>query len=135
MSKRQAIEAAIAAWRDVDRRLNDATDGNRAVLEQELHLRRSEFHRLSSEHVMERMAALHEAEQRRQSSTPSTRDFHQAAQDEALIAADIWDEARRSDRDIPHHPPSQAALTDGHNRQAPSRAALTDGHNPQPDLS
>ena len=101
MSKRQAIEAALAAWREAERRVAGAIDGEHSRLTLEVQMRRDHFKRLSSDYMMERMGALHEAESRRQAATPSTPAFHVAAKDEKDIAADIWDEARRSDEETP----------------------------------
>jgi hypothetical protein len=60
-----------------------------------------EFQVLSTEHLIERLDALSEAERRRASSPPSTDPFHEAARDAKRIAAEIWDYARASDEDIP----------------------------------
>ena len=35
-------------------------------------------------------------------SVPSTPDFHLATQDTEVAAADIWEQARRADRDTPN---------------------------------
>jgi hypothetical protein len=98
---RKEIEDALAAWREAERRLINATDGDRETLEAEVERHRSQFQRLSAEHMMERLDALHEAESRRSSAVPSTPPFHEAARDEKTIAAEIWETARASDEDAP----------------------------------
>ena len=101
MSTRIEVEAALAAWREAERRLAAATDGEADHLALEANHRRSEFQRLSGDHMMERIGALHDAERRRQSSVPSTPAFHLASREEKDIAAEIWDGARESDEDTP----------------------------------
>jgi hypothetical protein len=101
MTRRQAIEAELAAWREADRVL-DAADGNatdemRDAVEQH----RAEFQRLTSEHMIESIDRLKDAEQRRSGSTPSTPAFHKAAREEQEIAREIWDVGRTSDEDTP----------------------------------
>ena len=95
------IEEALAAWRDAQRRLDNALDGDREALESEVERERTRFHRLSAEHMMEQIDALHDAETRRRAATPSTASFHEAARDEKAIAAEIWDQARLSDEETP----------------------------------
>ncbi|HUR16539.1 MAG TPA: hypothetical protein VMZ33_04595, partial [Candidatus Limnocylindrales bacterium] len=95
------IEEALAAWRDAERRLQNAVDGDRAALVGEVERSRSVFQQLSADHMMERMDALKKAEHRRKTAEPSTPSFHQAAKDEMVIATDIWDSARQSDEDTP----------------------------------
>jgi len=51
--------------------------------------------------MLENLNLLHEAEDRRAQSTPSTPEFHQATRDTQDIVADIWHEARRGDLDTP----------------------------------
>jgi hypothetical protein len=103
MSRREEIETALAAWRAADRRLAAATDGDRDAIQAEVERHRSEFQRLSADHMMERLDALKDAEDRRSHATPSTPPFHEAARDELEIAADIWEGARQSDQDTPQH--------------------------------
>ena len=97
------MEAALAAWRQADRKLALLTDGDRDAVQADAERHRAEFQRLSSEHMIDRIDALKEAETRRSSSTPSTPPFHEAAKDELEIAAEIWDVARVSDKDTPQH--------------------------------
>ena len=105
---RKQIEEALAAWRDAVRRQDNASDGDRDALDAEVARYRDLFNRLSSDYMMDRIDALKEAEDRRQSSTPSTEPFHQAARDKKAIAAEIWDEARVSDEETPRTtPPDQ----------------------------
>ena len=101
MGQRSAIEAALEAWRDAERRLERAVDGEATALAEAVKVHRDEFQRLSAEHMVEWMDKLHEAESRRASATPSTVPFHQAARDTQEIAAEIWESARSSDEDTP----------------------------------
>lgn len=101
MARRQAIEAALASWRDAERRLDLAVDGEAEMLERDVDRYRDEFQQLSAAHMVEWIAKLHEAEGRRASATPSTPRFHQAARDTQYIAAEIWEAARSSDEDTP----------------------------------
>ena len=101
MSRREAIHAALESWRDAERRLADAVDADRAAIQQQVDRYRSAFQQLSTEHMVERLGSLHEAETRRASATPSTPQFHEAARDTQEIASDIWEAARSSDEDTP----------------------------------
>lgn len=100
VTRRQAIEAALAGWRKAERRLAGA-NGDTDAVQAEIKRHRDTFQRLSADHMIERMDALKEAEERRVSATPSTHPFHQAAQDEKVIADEIWESARESDEDTP----------------------------------
>jgi hypothetical protein len=100
-SRRAEIEAALAAWRQAERKLQAGADGNRDAILAEIERQRSEFQRLSAEHMIDRLDALKDAEVRRASATPSTPPFHDAAKDEKAIAAEIWDHARESDEETP----------------------------------
>ena len=104
MAHREAIEAALASWRDADRRHAKAVDGEAAALSHEVARHRDEFQRLSAEHMVEWMGKLQEAEGRRANATPSTVPFHEAARDTQEIAAEIWESARSSDEDTPETP-------------------------------
>jgi hypothetical protein len=95
------IEDALAAWRDAERRLGNAVDGDREALQAEVERHRDTFQRLSVAYMEERIDALHEAEARRRSAAPSTDPFHEAARDEKEIAADIFETARVSDEQTP----------------------------------
>lgn len=101
MARREAIESALAAWRDAERRLAQATDGEADHLAREVARHRDEFQRLSAQHMVEWIGKLHEAEGRRANATPSTLPFHVAARDTQEIASEIWEAARRSDEDTP----------------------------------
>ena len=101
MSRREAIETALAAWREAERRLANAVDGDRGRLTEEVATHRNAFQQLSADHMVERIDSLREAEGRRANSTPSTLPFHQAARDTQEIASDIWEAARESDEDTP----------------------------------
>lgn len=99
MGRRQAIETALAAWRDTERRQSGAVDGEREALTREVDLHRAEFQRLSAAHMTEWIGKLQEAESRRAHATPSTVPFHEAARDTQQIASEIWEAARSSDED------------------------------------
>ena len=101
MSRRPAIEAALAAWRDAERRLATATDGNAEALKAAVARHREEFHRLSGDHMADQIDRLRAAEQRRMNAVPSSPPFHAAAQEEKALAAEIWEEARASDEETP----------------------------------
>jgi hypothetical protein len=101
MARRQAIEAALTSWRDAERRLDLAADGEADALGREVDHYRDEFQRLSAAHMVEWIAKLREAEGRRANATPSTPRFHQAARDTQDIASEIWEAARSSDEDTP----------------------------------
>ena len=101
VSRREASQDALYAWRQAERELALSTDGRRVELEANIVLFRDEYQRLSTEHMLENLHRLHEAEVRRARSTRSTPDFHQATRDTQDIAADIWHEARRGDLDTP----------------------------------
>lgn len=101
MARRQAIEAALASWRDAERRLAESVGGANEALDHDAATHRDEFQRLSAEHMVEWIAKLHEAEDRRAMATPSTLPFHVAARDTQDIAAEIWEAARSSDEDTP----------------------------------
>ena len=101
MTRREAIEGALAAWRDADRRLSAAADKDRGKLARQVTLHRSEFHQLSADHMVDRIDELRAAENRRVHATPSTPRFHEAARDTQEIASEIWEAARLSDEDTP----------------------------------
>ena len=101
MARREAIEAALASWRDAERRQARAVDGDRVRITMELVTYRAEFQRLSADHMVEWIGKLKEAEHRRAHSTPSTPPFHEPARDAQAIAAEIWETARESDQDTP----------------------------------
>lgn len=101
MERRQRVEAALAAWRDAERRLSRAVDGDIEGLTREVAVLRDEYQRLSTTNMNEHMARLDDAEARRAHATPSTLPFHEAARDTQEIAAEIWEAARASDEDTP----------------------------------
>jgi hypothetical protein len=101
MARREAIEAALGAWREAERREAEAVNGQREALTREVEIHRTAFQRLSAEHMVEWIAKLQEAESRRAHATPSTLPFHEAARDTEEIAAEIWEAARESDEDTP----------------------------------
>jgi hypothetical protein len=101
VSQREAIQTALTAWRDAERRLAEVVDGERPAIQAEVVLHRDEYQRLSSNSMLVNIERLRDAEHRRSSATPSTPPFHQAARDTQEIAADIWEAGRQSDRDTP----------------------------------
>jgi len=101
MDRRHSVEAALAAWRDAERRRSRAIDGDTEGLDREVNVHRDEYQRLSAANMNEWMARLDEAEGRRANATPSTVRFHEAARDTQDIAAEIWEAARSSDEDTP----------------------------------
>jgi hypothetical protein len=101
VSRRQAVEAALAAWREAERELAAGADGDTDAIRAEFERQKAEFQRLSTEHMLDRLDALSEAERRRALSEPSTVPSYEAAKDEQRIAAEIWQHARASDEDIP----------------------------------
>lgn len=101
MTPREAIEPSLASWRDAERRLANAVDGDREATAREVKRHRTEFHQLSADHMVEQIDKLKEAESRRLHETPSTAPFHEAARDTQEIASEIWEAARESDEDTP----------------------------------
>jgi hypothetical protein len=101
MARREAIEMALAEWRDAERRLAGALDGGAEAASREVKLHRDEFQALSSAHMAEWMGKLAEAEDRRSHATPSSVPFHVAARETQQIASEIWEAARSSDEDTP----------------------------------
>ena len=99
MSRRELIEDALSAWREAERALANETDGRRAELEARVIEHRTEFQRLSNENMVDNMDLLRNADERRSVATPSTDAFHAAVEDTERIAGDIWEDARRMDRD------------------------------------
>jgi hypothetical protein len=98
---RGEVEAALDEWRAAQRRLEHSTNGDRDALEAAVNAARDKFQQLSADHMLERIDALQDAEERRQRATASTPDYHQAAREETEIAADIWESAARNDQDTP----------------------------------
>ena len=100
VSRREALQESLRLWRAAERELVESGDGN-DVLETNVARLRDEYQRLYSEGMDENMTLLHEADLRRSRATPSTVDFHAATRDTEAIAAEIWEQARRGDRDTP----------------------------------
>src|SRR3954469_15742426 len=98
---RTEIEAALEEWRAAQRRLAHSSNGARDSLQAAVDAAREKFQQLSADHMLERIDALQEAEERRQHETASTPAYHDAAREETEIAADIWDAARQNDEDTP----------------------------------
>ena len=100
VSRREALQEALRVWRAAERDLVESGDG----VEREANVvrLRDEYQRLYTEGMVENLDRLHEAEDRRSRSVPSTPEFHAATQDTEIVAADIWEQARRGDRDTPN---------------------------------
>lgn len=101
MTRREAIEASLAAWREAERQLADAVDDEREAIAREVERHRAEFQQLSADHMVDQIGKLQEAESRRSHATPSTVQFHEAARETQEIASEIWEAARESDQDTP----------------------------------
>ncbi|HUQ43356.1 MAG TPA: hypothetical protein VM451_02945 [Candidatus Limnocylindria bacterium] len=98
VSRREALQEALDLWREAERDLVASGDGRER--EANVARLRDAYHSLYTEGMVENLARLHEAEDRRSRSTPSTPDFDAATQDTEDVAADIWEQARRGDRDM-----------------------------------
>ena len=107
MAQTSAIEATLAAWRDAERRLARAVDGEAATIRLEIESHRDTYQRLSAEGMAGWLGKLKEAEGRRAHATPSTPPFHEAARDTQDIAVAIWEAARSSDQDTPQREQNQ----------------------------
>ena len=101
VSRRESLQEALRLWRTAERELVDSGDGD-DILEANVARLRDEYQVLYSEGMAENIKRLNEADERRSRSTPSTPDFHEATRDTESIAADIWEQARRGDRDTPN---------------------------------
>ena len=100
VTRREVLQEALREWRTAERDLFDSGDG-REDLEARVARLRDEYQHLYTEGMTENIGRLHEADRRRSRATPSTPDFHAATRDTEEIAADIWEQARRGDRDTP----------------------------------
>ena len=101
MASRAEIESALEAWREAERRQALEVDGQRDALDREVERCRASFQQISSDHMVEQIGLLREAEGRRSHATPSTPPFHQAARDTEVIASEIWESAHSNDVDTP----------------------------------
>ena len=101
MTKRRAQQSeALRAWREAEGELVEGGDGT-ADLEDNVARLRGEYQHLYTEDMTDNLARLHEADDRRANSVPSSPEFHSAVQDTKSIAADIWEEAQRGDEGGP----------------------------------
>ena len=100
VSRREALQEALRAWRAAERDLVASGDG--ALREANVARLRNEYDRIYTANMRESLGRLHDAEGRRSRATPSTPAFHAATQDTEVVAADIWEQARRADRDTPN---------------------------------
>lgn len=101
VSRRESLQEALRLWRAAQRDLDASGDGN-LELEATVERLRNEYQRLYTETMTENLDRLQEADHRRSESVPSTPAFHEATRDTEVIAADIWEQARRGDRDTPN---------------------------------
>jgi hypothetical protein len=101
MAKREDIENALQAWRDAERRLDDADGMSRDQLESEVARTRGAYQQLAADHMAEQLDKLKAAERERAESQPSTPPYHEAAKEEADIASEIWSDAVDMDRRTP----------------------------------
>ena len=101
VSRREALQEALRLWRKAERELVESGDG-RVDLEENVERLRDEYQRLYTENMIDNLDRLQEADARRSASTPSSPEFHAATQDTEVVAADIWEQARRGDRDTPN---------------------------------
>lgn len=101
VSRREALQESLRLWREAERELVASGDG-REDLEANVARLRDDYQRLYTENMVENIDRLHAADERRSSSIPSTPEFHAATRDTETIAADIWEQARRGDRDTPN---------------------------------
>ena len=108
VNRRESLQEALRQWRAAERELFESGDG-REDLEASVRRLRDEYQRLYTEGMSDNIDRLHEADTRRSRATPSTREFHEATRDTEEIAADIWEQARRGDRDAPPTRPKVAA--------------------------
>ena len=100
VTRRETLQEALRLWRTAERELFESGDG-RDDLEANVAQLRDQYQRLYTEGMVENIGRLHDADDRRARATPSTPDFHAATRDTEEIAADIWEQARRGDRDTP----------------------------------
>lgn len=94
VSRREALQEALRAWRAAEREL-EACGGDDEAQVAEVALLRDAYQHLYSETMNENLDRLHDADERRARATPSTPDFHNATRDTETVAADIWEQARR----------------------------------------
>lgn len=62
MTRRETIEAALAAGRDAERRLEGAVDGQREGIAREVEHHRTEFQPLSAEQLSARIGTIREGD-------------------------------------------------------------------------
>jgi hypothetical protein len=100
VSRRETLAEALRQWRSAERELFESGDGHNG-LEANVTRLRDAYQRTYTEGMVDNMERLHDADDRRARATPSTAEFHAATRDTEEIAADIWEQARRGDRDSP----------------------------------
>ena len=97
VSRRESLQEALRLWRSAERELVGTGDGGQR--EANVARLRNDYQRLYTSNMVDNIDRLQEADARRLSAVPSTPDFHEATQDTVEIASDIWEQARRGDRD------------------------------------
>ena len=115
-TRRESLQEALRLWRSAERELFESADG-RHGLEANVARLRDAYQRTYTDGMVDNISRLHAADDRRARATPSTPEFHAATRDTEEIAADIWEQARRGDRDSP---PTRLPLPNGlrHNGEA-----------------
>lgn len=79
MTRTQAIEAALSGWRDAERRLAVAVDGEADRLRADVIRHRDDYQRLAAESMVDWLQSRVENEQRLADLLPSTLRFGQGA--------------------------------------------------------
>ncbi len=79
MTRTQAIEVALASWRDAERRLAVAVDGEADRLRADVIRHREDYQRLAAESLADWLQRRVEFEQRLADLVPSTLRFGQGA--------------------------------------------------------
>ena len=101
MAGRQEIEAALSAWREAQRRVDEADGHHTDEMEREVEATRTAYQQVAADQMAERLDDLKEVESRRAAATPSSEPYHGAAREEQSIATEIWREAREMDTSSP----------------------------------
>lgn len=99
--RREELFEALRQWTFAERELEESTGGPRADLEAHVVQLRDDYHGIFAESMLQQLSALHQVDELRASSTPSTPPYHDALRRTEEIAANIWEQARRGDREAP----------------------------------
>ena len=100
VNRRETLAEALRLWRSAERELFESGDGHHG-LESNVAKLRDAYQRIYTEGMVDNIERLHDADDRRARATPSTAEFDAATRDTEEIAADIWEQGRRGDRDSP----------------------------------